>query len=152
MAELGFRLDVQTLGFSYCIRPGPRWACPGPFSWQKVIILSAVLIDLEEISLICPHDVNEFVSFSQSFLLDFVFHAHSAIVCTWGLYFSVLHRRWQTIITLSLSSGNLQIGKLKLRRSTLLSNLLWNLCYFSSSVLLVTNMSILYNSRITKKF
>lgn len=126
----------------------------GPFSWQTLgdnFVCLTILIDLEEVSLICLHYVDEFYNLHSHFCLILYF-MHSAIAGTWGLYFSVSLQALRDHPFLS-SPGNLQIGKLKLQNFSLLSNLLCNLCYFLIFwILLVTNMSILYNSRITKKF
>lgn len=62
-----------------------------------------------------------------------LYFMHSAIACTWGLYFSVSLQALTDHHPFLSSPGNLQIGKLKLQNFSLLSNLPWNLRYFSSS-------------------
>ena len=108
----------------------------GPFSRQTLgdnFVCLAVLIDLEEVSLICPHDVNELLSFSQSFLLDFVFYAFSHCMYLRLIFFSVTTGADRPSSPLSLQLWKPSDRQTKLRHSPLLSNLLWNLCYFSSS-------------------
>ena len=64
----------------------------GPFSWQMLgdnFVCLTILIDLEEVSLICLHYVNEFLSFAQSFLFDFVFYAFSHCMYLRLIFFSV---------------------------------------------------------------
>lgn len=107
----------------------------GPFSWQTLgdnFVCLTILIDLEEVSLIYPHDVNESLSFAQSFLLDFVFYAFSHCMYLRLIFFSVTTGSDRSS-PLSLQPWKPSDRQLKLQNFSLLSNLPWNLRYFSSS-------------------